>query len=77
VVELVPVVELTPVVEPVELRGRFAPPWGPKIPLVAGLMTADDGFAAATPVGLSASSLMSSVVWRASTGTVDWCFEPG
>jgi hypothetical protein len=35
------------------------------------------GLPRATPVGLSASSLMSSVVWRASTGTVDWCFEPG
>lgn len=30
-----------------------------------------------TPLMLSASSLYRSVVWRASTGTVDWCLKPG
>jgi hypothetical protein len=29
-----------------------------------------------TPVCLSAESLFMSVVWRASTGTVDWCRKP-
>ena len=37
---------------------------------------ADDDGAAVDAAGLSAQSLLMSVAWRASTGTVDWCRQP-